>query len=93
DIVQWFLSGEVDEVFVVYGEFVNALVQRPKIVSLLPIRTDGTGGEGRGAGETEREYIFEPKAPELLSLLLPRYVEHQVYHLLLESLASENAAR
>ncbi|MFA0745917.1 MAG: hypothetical protein LASZOEIN_002731, partial [Candidatus Fervidibacter sp.] len=41
----------------------------------------------------EREYIFEPKAPELLALLLPRYVEHQVYHILLESLASENAAR
>jgi len=90
DIVQWFLSGEVDEVFVAYGEFVNALVQRPKIVSLLPIKTDGTGGEGRG---TVREYIFEPRAPELLALLLPRYVEHQVYHILLESLASENAAR
>mgnify|MGYP001064571844 CR=1 FL=1 len=40
-----------------------------------------------------REYIFEPKAPELLALLLPRYVEHQVHHILLESLASENAAR
>jgi len=84
------LSGEVDEVFVAYGEFVNALVQRPKIVSLLPIKTDGTGGEGRGL---VREYIFEPRAPELLALLLPRYVEHQVYHILLESLASENAAR
>ncbi|MEZ8220753.1 F-type H+-transporting ATPase subunit gamma [Candidatus Fervidibacteria bacterium JGI MDM2 JNZ-1-D12] len=93
DIVQWFTSGEVDEIFVAYGEFVNALVQRPKIIPLLPIKTDGTGHEGRGTRETEREYIFEPKAPELLALLLPRYVEHLVYHILLESLASENAAR
>jgi F-type H+-transporting ATPase subunit gamma len=92
DIVQWFTSGEVDEVHIAYGEFVNALVQRPKIVSLLPIKTDGAGDTGQGTREA-REYIFEPKAPELLALLLPRYVEHQVYHILLESLASENAAR
>ncbi len=94
EIVQWFTGGEVDEVHIAYGEFVNALVQRPKVVSLLPIRTEeGTGEEGRGKRERVREYIFEPKAPELLSLLLPRYVEHQVYSVLLESLASENAAR
>ncbi len=93
DIVQWFTSGEVDEIFVAYGEFVNALVQRPKIIPLLPIKTDGTGDEGRETKEAGREYIFEPKAPELLALLLPRYVEHLVYHILLESLASENAAR
>ncbi len=93
DIVQWFTSGEVDEIFVAYGEFVNALVQRPKIIPLLPIKTDGTGDGGRETKEAGREYIFEPKAPELLALLLPRYVEHLVYHILLESLASENAAR
>jgi len=92
DIAQWFTSGEVDEVHIVYGEFVNALVQRPKIVSLLPIKTDGAGDTGQGT-RGAREYIFEPQAPELLALLLPRYVEHQVYHILLESLASENAAR
>jgi F-type H+-transporting ATPase subunit gamma len=91
--VQWFISGEVDEVHIAYGEFVNALVQRPKIVQLLPIKTDGGGRRGARDGKREREYIFEPKAPELLALLLPRYVEHQVYHILLESLASENAAR
>jgi F-type H+-transporting ATPase subunit gamma len=93
DISQWFTSGEVDEVHIVYGEFVNALVQRPKIVQLLPIKPDEAEGEGRRTERGEREYIFEPKAPELLALLLPRYVEHQVYHILLESLASENAAR
>ncbi|MER3502090.1 MAG: ATP synthase F1 subunit gamma, partial [Candidatus Fervidibacterota bacterium] len=92
DIVRWFVSGEVDEVHVAYGEFVNALVQRPKIVSLLPIRPE-TREKEAPSGTQEREYIFEPQAPALLSLLLPRYVEHQVYHILLESLASENAAR
>lgn len=92
DIVRWFVSGEVDEVHVAYGEFVNALVQRPKIVSLLPIRPE-TREKEAPSGTQERGYIFEPQAPALLSLLLPRYVEHQVYHILLESLASENAAR
>lgn len=90
DITQWFLSGEVDEVHIAYGEFVNALVQRPKIVSLLPIRAEEAEVGDR---EGEREYIFEPAAPDLLGILLPRYVEHQVYAILLESLASENAAR
>lgn len=87
DITQWFTSGEVDEVHIACGEFVNALVQRPKITSLLPIKA------GDVEVKAEREYIFEPAAPELLAILLPRYVEHQVYHILLESLASENAAR
>lgn len=91
DVVQWFVSGEVDEVHIVYSEFVNALVQRPKIIRLLPIETGETKEpKARGVGG---EFIFEPKAPELVSLLLPRYIEHQVYHILLESLASENAAR
>lgn len=88
DIVQWFLSGEVDEVHIAYGEFINALVQRPKIVSLLPIHPTITTDKTQ-----PNEYIFEPKEPELLALLLPHYVKHQVYHILLESLASENAAR
>lgn len=87
DITQWFISGEVDEVYIAYGEFVNALVQRPKITSLLPIKA------GDVEVKAKREYIFEPAEPELLAILLPRYVEHQVYHILLESLASENAAR
>lgn len=93
NIAQWFTSGEVDEVHIAYGEFVNVLVQRSKTVQLLPIRADGTGDAGQVARDVKREFIFEPKAPELLSLLLPRYVEHQVYYILLESLASENAAR
>lgn len=93
DITQWFTSGEVDEVHIAYGEFVNALVQRPKIVSLLPIRPIQTDKTDKTDLTRTFDYIFEPKEPELLSLLLPRYVEHQVYHILLESLASENAAR
>lgn len=91
DIVDWFTSHEVDEVHLAYGEFVNPLVQRPKIVSLLPIRPETPRGDKKEEGG--RDYIFEPQAPQLLALLLPRYVEHQIYHILLESLASENAAR
>ncbi|MCS7224499.1 MAG: F0F1 ATP synthase subunit gamma, partial [Armatimonadetes bacterium] len=56
-IADWFLTGEVDEVRVVYGEFVNVLIQRPKVVSLLPIAPSaGIAGEE----EKTMEYIFEP---------------------------------
>lgn len=89
-IADWFLSGQVDEVRVVYGEFVNVLVQRPRVIALLPIAPEKDEGP-KPAEPTD--YIFEPAPAELLSILLPKYLEHQVYHILLESLASENAAR
>jgi F-type H+-transporting ATPase subunit gamma len=81
-----FVSGKVDAVFVVFSRFVNTLVQRPEVLQILPIeRPEGAG--------VYTDYIFEPDPSTVLSGLLPRFVEIQVYQALLESIASEHSAR
>jgi F-type H+-transporting ATPase subunit gamma len=87
-LIKLYETKEVDEVYLVYSEFVNALTQRPSIVKLLPIE--------RPAGEQKEDkhlYIFEPTPMDILNTLLPRYVETLIYGALLESRASEEGAR
>ena len=83
-----FTSGYVDRVYVVYAEFVNTAVQRPVLQQILPIEPT-TGGDA----ERFADFIFEPSPEAVLAALLPRYVEMQVYHAVLESRASEQSAR
>jgi F-type H+-transporting ATPase subunit gamma len=84
--IQDFIAGKVDAVFLVYSQFVNTLVQRPEVLQVLPIqRPEGAG--------TYTDYIFEPDPATVLTALLPRFVEIQVYQALLESIASEHSAR
>ncbi|MDW7674493.1 MAG: ATP synthase F1 subunit gamma [Bacillota bacterium] len=80
-------KGEYDEVYLVYTEFITAMRQKPEVVKLLPIDPP----EETKVDETE--YIFEPHAEDVLATLLPRYVENQVYQVLLEAKASEHGAR
>jgi F-type H+-transporting ATPase subunit gamma len=88
-IIDDFVSGRVDQVFIGYQRFVNAAVQRPTTRQLLPIVAPvGTETDGASA-----EFIFEPSPEELLATLLPRYVEMQVYEAVLEARASEQSAR
>ena len=85
-VVGDYLSHYVDVVYLVYAEFVNTTLQRPIIRQLLPVESTEVVGGAVG-------YIYEPYAPDLLDLLTPRYVEMQLYHALLESVASEQSAR
>jgi len=78
----------VDQVYIVYNDFINTMAQKPVIEQLLPLP------------ETEDEevrdiwdYIYEPDAESLLDLVLVRYIEALVYQAVLENLASEHAAR
>ncbi len=95
-----YLTGKVDEVLVVYTNFVNTLTQKPELRRLLPTgkpqRVEaGVGGDNQ-ATELERsgkEYKFEPDAQNVLSNLLPHYISYQVYQFLLEAKASEHSAR
>ncbi len=89
-LMNMFLSGEVDEVRLIYTEFISALQQRPVDIYLLPILPPA--GQEQG-GAAPREYIYEPTAPDVLGTLLPKYVEMQVYRALLESKAAEHGAR
>jgi F-type H+-transporting ATPase subunit gamma len=83
-----FATGEVDEVVSVGNEFKSVLQQRIVTHKLLPIELPAAA-----EGETARDYIFENPPGQLMAHLLPRAIETEVYRALLESVASEHAAR
>jgi F-type H+-transporting ATPase subunit gamma len=83
-------DGGVDEIHVVYTEFVSMLTQRPVVRRLLPLEIEEAGEAPSGPLPI---YEFEPSADEVLSALLPWYVESRLFHALLDSAASEIAAR
>ncbi|HAG09531.1 MAG TPA: F0F1 ATP synthase subunit gamma [Desulfotomaculum sp.] len=87
-VLQKYEQKELDVVYVIYSEFVNVLIQRPKITKLLPIEPPEESGEVKKV-----DYIFEPEAEEIMAEMLPMYVENFIFHALLESKASEQSAR
>lgn len=93
--VDEFLAETVDEVYIVYTDFVNRMQQNPVHKKLLPLETlEDERVESFDGGETYTgPYIFEPSQEEILDQLIPRFTMIQVYHAVLESLASEHAAR
>lgn len=98
-VMNSFVSGQVDVVYLAHTDFINTLTQRPAIWQLLPIRPLSLGvtpvSEHRESGEElgQIEYIYEPDPHTILSTVLPRFTELQIYQALLESLASEHSAR
>ncbi len=87
-------SAQVDAVYIAYSEFKNVIAPKLMLEKLLPVETlreEDSSGEGAGAPQVD--YIYEQPAADLLSRLLPRYVETQVFHAMLESSAAEYAAR
>lgn len=85
-------NGEVDEVNLVYTEFISALSQEPKIVKLLPVTIDNTNTEKEvKKGKAAVQYL--PSADVVLGYVLPKYVSGSVYGAIAESFASEQAAR
>ena len=84
-------DGGVDEIHVVYTEFVSMLTQRPVVHRLLPLEIEETE-EPPPAGPLPI-YEFEPSPEDVLNSLLPWYVESRLFHALLDSAASEIAAR
>ena len=95
--VEEFLEGATDEVYLVYTDFINMVRQVPEIKKLLPLEV------GSGAGRVQdfapaaegptAAYIYEPGQEEILDEIVPRFTALQVYQAILESLASEHAAR
>lgn len=90
-VLHLFLSGEVDEIYFCYTEFINTITQRPQTVQFLPI--ERPANDGQQQDDSRLEFIYEPAAPELLAVLLPRFVETRVYQLLMEAVAAEFGAR
>lgn len=92
-IIARYVEGEVDEVHLVYNEFINVVKQEVRFVKLLPTSTEEAEAAAEEAAFTTTDFIFEPDREQLLEALLPKNVEIQVYRALLESMASEEAAR
>ena len=90
---QAFSEGEVDEVRLAYTTYESALTQRPTVVQLLPLPKEELEAEDSDDSGPSANYIFEPEPESILDFLLPRYLEGAVYQGLLESAASEHAAR
>jgi F-type H+-transporting ATPase subunit gamma len=83
-----FTSGRVSSVYLVYNEFKSIMTQRVVLERLLPIPKLEIE-----PGEQQTDYLFEPGPEQILGSLLPRHVETQIWRALLESAASEHAAR
>ncbi|MEE3166153.1 MAG: ATP synthase F1 subunit gamma [Chloroflexota bacterium] len=86
-VIDAYCDGEADEVYLAYTQYVSTMVQEPVIEKLLPITpAELTASESVG-------YIYEPGNLAVLQNLLPRFVEMQIYHAILEAIASEQSAR
>jgi F-type H+-transporting ATPase subunit gamma len=96
-----FLSGEVDDVYIAYTDFINTLTQRPVVLGWLPLIPhnfeDSVAAELVKAvpqvSNTSANYEYEPSAEAILEEIVPRFTELQLYQALLESQASEHSAR
>lgn len=103
-VTEGFKKTELQMAFMAYMEFVSTISQKLAVKQLLPIEAgqfqlkEAEAAEADTLKQTEKEagsgdYIFEPRPEKIFDHLLPQYIELQLYHILLESLASEHSAR
>ncbi|KPH96746.1 ATP synthase gamma chain [Actinobacteria bacterium OK074] len=85
-------DGGVDELHIVFTEFVSMMTQTATDARLLPLSLEEVAAEAAPKGEIRPLYEFEPSAEDVLDALLPRYVESRIYNALLQSAASKHAA-
>ncbi len=92
ELIDSYLTGALDEVIMIFGEFVSMARQQPNTMQILPIQPAAAEGEETAAGPAT-EYIYEPDVEGLLAELLPRFIKVMVYRGMLDTSASEHAAR
>jgi F-type H+-transporting ATPase subunit gamma len=86
-VIDEYTNKSIDMVYISYAQFVSTMVQKPAMKQLLPV-------EPAVIPRAENvDYIYEPGATDVLGGLLPRFVEMEIYHAILESIASEQSAR
>ena len=86
DIISHFISGNVDEIRVVYNEFVNVATQMVLTEKLVPLEFESNGNQ-------VADRLYEPSKDEIVKSLVPKHLNVQIWKYLLESYASEQAAR
>jgi F-type H+-transporting ATPase subunit gamma len=90
-VAENFMVGDSDEVRIVYGKFYSVGVQKPEVEELLPIKP--LDDEESESAQISGAYTYEPEPGEIMEVLLPLYMNVQIYHAMLEVGASEHAAR
>ena len=95
-----FMNGQVDQVDILFTNFINTLSQKPDVMQLLPIgEIKAVTAEVHGQAQSgalvkgATEFLFEPSPDQVLGALLPHYLNFQVFQILLEAKASEHSAR
>lgn len=89
-----FLEGEIDEARIIYTSFVSTMTQKPIEQKILPISPESLLADTGEAEEKENiDFLLEPSPKAILEGLLPKFLEVKIYSALMESLASEYAAR
>ncbi|MGB7631181.1 MAG: ATP synthase F1 subunit gamma [Candidatus Deferrimicrobium sp.] len=89
DLIGGFLAGEFDEVQIAFNEFRSAITQMVRFEKMFPIALESSGK----TGGDDIDYLYEPGQKEILASLLPKYVETEIFRVLLESVAGEHGAR
>jgi len=92
NLIEGYTGETFDEVIVIYNEFKSMIAQKVTIMKLLPVGVI-EGEEGQKEVSMTADYLYEPSRAAIFERLLPKYIEIQIYRALLESSASEEAAR
>ena len=87
-IIDRYVEGEIDAVYVAYTEFQSAMTQHIVVKRLLPLEPKALAED-----EVPVEYLYEPSEDALLADIIPRYIYTQMFRMLLESIASEHGSR
>ena len=88
-VTQGYLSGQFDEVSIIYTQFISMLTQTPKAESLLPLKTE----DGQKRENLRSLVLYEPSPEEVYDAIVPGYIAGMIYGAMCESVASEQGAR
>lgn len=95
DLTELFLSGQADEISILYNSFVSTLIYRPTVEKILPLDPEALlsnaveGAEAGGGGD----YLLEPSTDDVFNSLLPRFINSKVYIIMAETFTAEHSAR
>jgi F-type H+-transporting ATPase subunit gamma len=88
-----FVEGKVDAVYLTYTRFINTMKQEPVIEQLLPLSAERLERDAGDKSKYGWDYIYEPDAPAVINDLMTRYIEALVFQAVAENMASEQSAR
>ena len=92
-VLDAFVAGEVDAVYLCYTKFINTMKQEPVVEQLLPLSAQHLQQSDAEKAQYSWDYLYEPDAATVIDELLKRYIEALVYQAVAENMASEQSAR